>query len=78
MWRTALPLLAASLAVALARPHLKPLSSDMVNYINKINTTWKVICVHIQHIQHRRTIRWPLALVDIIISLHPAGWTQLP
>lgn len=43
MWRSALLLLAAGLAVALARPHLKPLSTDMVNYINKINTTWKVI-----------------------------------
>lgn len=42
MWRAALVLLAASLAVSLARPHLKPLSSEMVNYINKVNTTWKV------------------------------------
>ncbi|KAM9366463.1 cathepsin B isoform 1-T3 [Symphorus nematophorus] len=41
MWRAALLLLAASLSVSLARPHLKPLSSEMVNYINKANTTWK-------------------------------------
>lgn len=45
MWRTTLLLLAASLSVALARPRLKPLSTDMVNYINKINTTWTVICL---------------------------------
>lgn len=41
MWRFAFLLLAASLAVSLARPRLKPLSSEMVNYINKLNTTWK-------------------------------------
>lgn len=35
-------LLAASLSSSLARPHLKPLSSEMVNYINKLNTTWTV------------------------------------
>uniref|UniRef100_A0A7N6B4Q2 Cathepsin B n=1 Tax=Anabas testudineus TaxID=64144 RepID=A0A7N6B4Q2_ANATE len=40
MWRAALLLLAASLSVSLARPHLHALSSEMVNYINKINTTW--------------------------------------
>lgn len=43
MWRAALLLLAASLAMSETRPRFKPLSSDMVNYINKINTTWKVI-----------------------------------
>ena len=42
MWRAAFLLLAASLSVSLARPRLKPLSSEMVNYINKFNTTWKV------------------------------------
>lgn len=42
MWCAAFLLLAASLSVSLARPHLHPLSSEMVNYINKINTTWKV------------------------------------
>lgn len=42
MWRAALLLLAASLSVSLARPRFHPLSSDMVNYINKLNTTWKV------------------------------------
>nr|ACQ58942.1 Cathepsin B precursor [Anoplopoma fimbria] len=41
MWHSAFLLLAASLSVSLARPHLKPLSSEMVNYINKVNTTWK-------------------------------------
>ncbi|KAK5873815.1 hypothetical protein PBY51_018820 [Eleginops maclovinus] len=40
MWRAAFLLLAASLSVSLARPRLTPLSSEMVNYINKINTTW--------------------------------------
>lgn len=34
--------LAASLTVSLARPNIHPLSSEMVNYINKLNTTWKV------------------------------------
>ncbi|XP_032416853.1 cathepsin B [Xiphophorus hellerii] len=33
--------LAASLTVSLARPNIHPLSSEMVNYINKLNTTWK-------------------------------------
>lgn len=28
------------MSVSLARPRFHPLSSDMVNYINKINTTW--------------------------------------
>lgn len=42
MWRAAFLLLAASLSVSLARPHLHALSSEMVNYINKINTTWRV------------------------------------
>lgn len=42
MLRAAFLLLAASLAVSLARPRLKPLSTDLVNYINKVNTTWKV------------------------------------
>lgn len=42
MWNTAFLLLAASLSVSLARPRLQPLSSEMVNYINKVNTTWKV------------------------------------
>ncbi|TKS69943.1 Cathepsin B [Collichthys lucidus] len=41
MWRAAFLLFAASLSVSLARPHLKPLSSEMVNFINKFNTTWK-------------------------------------
>lgn len=43
MWCAAVLLLAASLAMSEARPRFKPLSSDMVNYINKINTTWKVV-----------------------------------
>ncbi|XP_051234828.1 cathepsin B [Dicentrarchus labrax] len=41
MWRAAFLLLAASLSVSLARPRLQPLSSEMINYINKLNTTWK-------------------------------------
>ncbi|XP_075966443.1 cathepsin B [Anarhichas minor] len=40
MWRSAFLLLAASLSVSLARPRLEPLSNEMVNYINKANTTW--------------------------------------
>lgn len=42
MWHAALFLLAAGFSVSLARPRLQPLSSDMINYINKVNTTWKV------------------------------------
>lgn len=42
MWHSAFLLLAASLSVSLARPRFTPLSSEMVNYINKVNTTWKV------------------------------------
>ncbi|KAM9766198.1 cathepsin B [Menidia menidia] len=41
MWHAAVLLLAACSSVSLARPHLHPLTSEMVNYINKINTTWK-------------------------------------
>uniref|UniRef100_A0A3Q0RQ43 Cathepsin B n=1 Tax=Amphilophus citrinellus TaxID=61819 RepID=A0A3Q0RQ43_AMPCI len=41
MWHTACLLLTASLSLSLARPHLHPLSSEMVNHINKLNTTWK-------------------------------------
>uniref|UniRef100_A0A3Q2PZJ3 Cathepsin B n=1 Tax=Fundulus heteroclitus TaxID=8078 RepID=A0A3Q2PZJ3_FUNHE len=41
MWCQTLLVLAASLSVSLARPHIHPLSSDMINYINKLNTTWK-------------------------------------
>ncbi|MCI4382919.1 hypothetical protein PGIGA_G00020380 [Pangasianodon gigas] len=32
--------LASALAVCWARPHLHPLSHEMVNYINKFNSTW--------------------------------------
>lgn len=42
MWLTVCLLLAASLSLSLARPHLHPLSNEMVNHINKLNTTWKV------------------------------------
>ncbi|KAM9408956.1 cathepsin B [Pholidichthys leucotaenia] len=40
MWCAAFVFLAASLSVSLARPYLHPLSNEMVNYINKMNTTW--------------------------------------
>ncbi|XP_038150559.1 cathepsin B [Cyprinodon tularosa] len=33
--------LAASLSVSLAKPRIHALSNDMVNYINKLNSTWK-------------------------------------
>lgn len=42
MWRAAFLFLVASLPSSLARPNLKPLSDEMVNYINKRNTTWTV------------------------------------
>lgn len=38
----ALVYLASALAVCWARPHLRPLSHEMVNYINKANSTWTV------------------------------------
>ncbi|XP_067116152.1 cathepsin B [Osmerus mordax] len=41
MWRLAFLCLVSSLSISWARPHLSPLSNDMVNYINKMNTTWK-------------------------------------
>lgn len=28
-------------------PAIKPLSDDMINFINKLNTTWKV-CIYIK------------------------------
>lgn len=42
MWQSALLVVAAILSICCARPQLKPLSRDMVDYINKVNTTWKV------------------------------------
>ncbi|XP_037553434.1 cathepsin B [Nematolebias whitei] len=41
MWRAVLFVLAASFSVSLTRPRLHPLSNEMINYINKVNTTWK-------------------------------------
>lgn len=41
MWRAALLVMATVLSVGRARPQFKPLSSDMVDYINQFNTTWK-------------------------------------
>jgi hypothetical protein len=42
MWQAALLVMAIILSVGRARPQLKPLSSEMVDYINQVNTTWKV------------------------------------
>ena len=42
MWQAALLVMATVLSLGRARPQLKPLSSDMVDYINQVNTTWKV------------------------------------
>lgn len=42
MWRLVSLCFLATLASSLARPRLPPLSHEMVNYINKANTTWKV------------------------------------
>lgn len=42
MWHLVSLCFLATLASSLARPHLPPLSHEMVNYINKANTTWKV------------------------------------
>lgn len=42
MWPVALLCLLSALSVSWARPRLHPLSHEMVNYINKANTTWKV------------------------------------
>lgn len=43
MWQS-VPVLCVLLALTGARsvPYFAPLSHDMVNYINKLNTTWQV------------------------------------
>ncbi|XP_066569398.1 cathepsin B-like [Amia ocellicauda] len=41
MWRLAVLCVLAAVCGSRARPHLSPLSPELVNYINKINTTWK-------------------------------------
>lgn len=66
MWRAAFLLLAASLSVSLARPHLKPLSNEMVNYINKFNTTWKVsfvVCCFFLLFMYFLILPWTLVSV---------------
>ncbi|XP_076155775.1 cathepsin B [Alosa pseudoharengus] len=40
MWRLVCLCFVAALASSWARPRLPPLSNEMVNYINKANTTW--------------------------------------
>lgn len=42
MWQAAFLIIVTSFSSNLARPNLKPLSIEMVNYINKLNTTWMV------------------------------------
>ena len=49
MWRLVYLCFITALASCWARPRLPPLSHEMVNYINKANTTWKV------RIQHQTT-----------------------
>lgn len=40
-------LLAVVLTVVSAKPkHVHPLSDAMIDYINNLNTTWKVCCNH--------------------------------
>uniref|UniRef100_A0A8C1UUY7 Cathepsin B n=1 Tax=Cyprinus carpio TaxID=7962 RepID=A0A8C1UUY7_CYPCA len=41
MWRLAFLCVVSALSVSWARPRLAPLSHEMVNFINKANTTWK-------------------------------------
>ncbi|XP_061621889.1 cathepsin B [Phyllopteryx taeniolatus] len=41
MWHSALLLFATSLSLSMAKPHIHPLSTEMVDFINKINTTWR-------------------------------------
>ncbi|XP_016354113.1 cathepsin B-like [Sinocyclocheilus anshuiensis] len=41
MWRLAFLCVISALSVSWARPRLAPLSHEMVNFINKANTTWK-------------------------------------
>ncbi|XP_077449571.1 cathepsin B [Stigmatopora argus] len=41
MWCARFILLAAGLSLSSAKPNIHPLSSEMVDFINKINTTWK-------------------------------------
>uniref|UniRef100_A0A4W5QRV4 Cathepsin B n=1 Tax=Hucho hucho TaxID=62062 RepID=A0A4W5QRV4_9TELE len=41
MWRVVFLALVSGLSISWARPRLPPLSHQMVDYINKANTTWK-------------------------------------
>ncbi|RXN20678.1 cathepsin B-like protein [Labeo rohita] len=41
MWRLAFLCVISALSVSWARPRVAPLSQEMVNFINKANTTWK-------------------------------------
>uniref|UniRef100_A0A8C8HXG0 Cathepsin B n=1 Tax=Oncorhynchus tshawytscha TaxID=74940 RepID=A0A8C8HXG0_ONCTS len=41
MWRVIFLALVSGLSISWARPRLPPLSHQMVDYINKANTTWK-------------------------------------
>uniref|UniRef100_A0A9J7Z1A6 Cathepsin B n=1 Tax=Cyprinus carpio carpio TaxID=630221 RepID=A0A9J7Z1A6_CYPCA len=41
MWRLAFLCVISALSVSWARPRFAPLSREMVNFINKANTTWK-------------------------------------
>uniref|UniRef100_A0A674BLL3 Cathepsin B n=1 Tax=Salmo trutta TaxID=8032 RepID=A0A674BLL3_SALTR len=41
MWCALFLVLGSGLSISWARPHLPPLSHEMVNFINKANTTWK-------------------------------------
>ncbi|KAG1972439.1 cathepsin B isoform 1 preproprotein [Pimephales promelas] len=41
MWRLPFLCVISALSVSWARPRLAPLSHEMVNFINKANTTWK-------------------------------------
>uniref|UniRef100_A0A8C5A8E3 Cathepsin B n=1 Tax=Gadus morhua TaxID=8049 RepID=A0A8C5A8E3_GADMO len=51
MWQAALLVMAIILSVGRARPQLKPLSSEMVDYINQVNTTWKA-GQNFRHVDH--------------------------
>lgn len=74
MWRAAFLLLAASLSFSLARPHMKPLSSEMVNYINKLNTTWTVSSSCVLPFE----FFWIGFYSQLRILICAPGWPQLP
>lgn len=72
MWRAALLFLVASVSSSLASPNLKPLSAEMVNYINKLNTTWTVSLFFVL------LLNSPVFTFISVYFNFAEGWPQLP